>query len=34
MTEKHDNIWKIATCQGDDYSAGCLLDYIHFKNMN
>ena len=19
-------------CQGDDYAAGCLLDYIYFKN--
>ena len=23
---------KIATVQGDDYTTGCLLDYIYFKN--
>ena len=28
----YDNIRKIATCQGDDYTAGCLLDYNYFKN--
>ena len=22
----YDNIWKIATSQGDDYITGCLLD--------
>ena len=27
----YDNICKIATGQGDDYTAGCLLDYIYFK---
>ena len=27
----YDNIWKIATGQGDDYTTGCLLDYIYFK---
>ena len=27
----YDNIRKIATGQGDDYTAGCLLDYIYFK---
>ena len=26
-----DNIWKIATGQGDDYTTGCLLDYPCFK---
>ena len=24
-------IRKIATCQGDDYTTGCLLDYPYFK---
>ena len=24
----YDNIWKITTGQGDDYTADCLLDYI------
>ena len=26
------NIQKIATDQGDDYTTGCLLDYIYLKN--
>ena len=24
------NIRKIATSQGDDYTTGCLLDYVYF----
>ena len=28
----HGNIRKIATVQRDDYTTGCLLDYIYFKN--
>ena len=28
----YDNIRKIATGQGDDYTAGCLLDYSYFKS--
>ena len=27
----NENIRKIAICQGDDYTAGCLLDYPYFK---
>ena len=27
-----DNIRKIATGQGDDYTTGCLLDYPYFKD--
>ena len=27
----NDNIIKIATGQGDDYTTGCLLDYSYFK---
>ena len=27
----YEHIRKIATGQGDDYTAGCLLDYIFFK---
>ena len=27
----YDNIRKIATAQGDDYTTGCLLDYNYFK---
>ena len=29
-----DNIRKIATGQGDDYTTGCLLDYPHFKEQD
>ena len=29
--ETNDNIRKIATGQGDDYTTGCLLDYIYLK---
>ena len=28
----YENIRKIATGQGDDYTTGHLLDYIYFKN--
>ena len=28
----YDNIRKIATSQGDDFTNGCLLDYHYFKN--
>ena len=28
----YDNIRKIATGQGDDYTTGCLLDYTYFAN--
>ena len=28
----YENIRKIATSQGDDYTTGCLLDYAYFKN--
>ena len=31
MILKHENIRKIATGQGDDYTTGCLLDYPYFK---
>ena len=27
----YENIGKIATGQGDDYTTGCLLDYAYFK---
>ena len=27
----YDNIKKIAMSQGDDYTTGCLLDYVYFK---
>ena len=28
----YGNIRKSSTGQGDDYTTGCLLDYIYFKN--
>ena len=28
----YDNIRKVATGQGDDYTIGCLLDYTYFNN--
>ena len=28
---KSDNIQKVPTRQGDDYTTGCLLDYPYFK---
>ena len=28
----YENITKIATGQGDDYTTGCLLDYPYFKD--
>ena len=28
----YENIRKIATGQGDDYTTGCLLDYPYFMN--
>ena len=27
-----ENIWKIATGQGDNYATGCLLYYNYFNN--
>ena len=31
MILKHENLRKIATGQGDDYTTGCLLDDRYFK---
>ena len=30
----YDNIRKITTFQGDDYTTGCLLDYPYFKKYD
>ena len=30
----YENIRKIAICQGDDYTTGCLLDYFCFKDYD
>ena len=32
MTKTYENIRKIATGQGDDYTTGCLLDYSYLKD--
>ena len=32
MTKTRENIRKLATGQGDDYTTGCLLDYSYFKD--
>ena len=32
MTKTYENIRKIAMGQGDDYTTGCFLDYIYFKD--
>ena len=32
LVKQYDEIRKIATGQGDDYSTGCLLDYQFFKD--
>ena len=31
MSKTYEDIRKIATGKGDDYTAGCLLDYPYFK---
>ena len=30
--EQYDEVRKVSTGQGDDYTTGCLLDYAYFKN--
>ena len=30
--KKYDEIRKIATGKGDDYTSGCLLDYQYFRD--
>ena len=32
MAKTYENIWKIATGQGDDFTTGCLLDYPYLKD--
>ena len=32
MNKTYENIRKIATGQGDDYTTDCLLDYSYFKD--
>ena len=30
--KQYDEIRKISTVQGDDYTTGCLLDFAYFEN--
>ena len=32
LIKQYDEIRKISTGQGDDYTTGCLLDFAYFKN--
>ena len=32
LIKQYDEIRKISTGQGDDYTTGCLLDYSYFEN--
>ena len=32
MIKQYEEIRKISTGQGDDYTTGCLLDYVYFKD--
>ena len=31
LIKQYDEVRKISTGQGDDYTTGCLLDYVYFK---
>ena len=32
MIKQYEEVRKISTGQGDDYTTGCLLDYVYFKD--
>ena len=32
LIKQYDEIWKVSTGHGDDYTTGCLLDYAYFKD--
>ena len=32
LIKQYDEVRKISTGQGDDYTTGCLLDFAYFKN--
>ena len=34
LIQQYDEIRKISTGQGDDYTTGCLLDFAYFKENN
>ena len=31
MSKTYENIRRVVTGKGDDYTTGCLLDYLYFK---
>ena len=33
FTKQYDEVTKVSTGQGDDYTTGCLLDYADFKDI-
>ena len=32
LIKQHDKVRKVSTGYGDDYTTGCLLDYVYFKD--
>ena len=32
LIKQYNQVRKVSTGQGDDYTTGCLLDYAYFKN--
>ena len=32
LIKQYDQVRKVSTGQGDDYTTGCLLDFAYFKN--
>ena len=32
LIKQYDEVRKVSTGQGDDYTTGCLLDFAYFKN--
>ena len=32
LVKQYDEVRKVSTRQGDDYTTGCLLDYAYFKD--
>ena len=32
LINQYDDVRKVSTGQGDDYTTGCLLDYAYFKD--
>ena len=32
LIKQHDEVRKVSAAQGDDFTAGCLLDYAYFKD--